>query len=58
MPVMDARELRERAEQYRRASRLVTDKDAAKGMLEVAELYEARARALAREQVPPEEPQD
>jgi hypothetical protein len=55
---MDARELRQKAEQYRRAARLVTDKDAAKDMLDVAEHYEARARALAWEQAPPEESED
>jgi hypothetical protein len=55
---MDAQDAWERAEQYRRAARLVTDKDAAKAMLDLAEHYEALARALVREQARPEESKD
>ena len=55
---MDARELREKARQYRRAALLVTDEDAAKAMLELAEHYAALARVLEREQALPEEPED
>jgi hypothetical protein len=55
---MDARELREKARQYRRAALLVTDEDAAKAMLELAEHYAALALALEREKAPPEKPED
>jgi hypothetical protein len=41
---MDARELRERAEHYRRVALLVSDKDISKALLELAERYEALAR--------------
>jgi hypothetical protein len=51
---MDARELRERAERYRRAALLVSDEDASNAMLELAEHYEALARTLAQEEPPPE----
>ena len=48
---MDARELRERAEHYRRVALLVSDEDASKALLELAEHYAALARTL---EPPPE----
>ena len=50
---MDARELLERAEHYRRVALLVSDADASKALLELAEHYEALARTLTQEEPPP-----
>ena len=41
---MDARELRKRAEHYRRVAMVVSDEDLAKELLELAEHYAALAR--------------
>jgi hypothetical protein len=41
---MDARELRERTEHYRRVALLVSDEDLSKALLELAERYAALAR--------------
>jgi len=41
---MDACELRERAEHYRRVATLVSDEDISKALLELAEHYAALAR--------------
>jgi cytochrome c553 len=41
---MDARELRERAEYYRRVAMLVSDEDISKALLELAEHYAALAQ--------------
>jgi hypothetical protein len=49
---MDARELRERAEHYRRVALLVSDKDISKALLELAEHYAALARTLTQEEPP------
>ena len=43
---MDARELREKAEHYRRVARLVSDNDISKALLELAEHYAALARTF------------
>jgi hypothetical protein len=44
-PVMDARELRAKAEHYKRIASLVTDEDISKALLELAAKYEAMAKA-------------
>jgi hypothetical protein len=49
---MDARELREKAEYYRRVALLVSDKDVSKALLELAEHYAALARTLTQEKPP------
>jgi hypothetical protein len=46
---MNARELQERADHYRRVASLVNDEDVVKALLELAEHYEALARALPQE---------
>jgi len=51
---MDARELREKAEHYRRVARLVSDNDISKALLELAEHYAALART--QEEPPPRMP--
>ena len=40
---MDARELRKRAEHYRRVAMVVSDEDLSRSLLELAERYEALA---------------
>jgi len=55
---MDARELRERAEHYRRTALLVTDEDTSKALLELAERYAALARSLMQEEPPPSDDRD
>jgi len=55
---MDARELRERAEHYRRTALLVTDEDTSKALLELAERYTALARSLMQEEPPPSDDRD
>jgi hypothetical protein len=49
---MDARELRKRAEHYRRVALVVSDEDLSKALLELAERYEALARTLTQEDPP------
>jgi hypothetical protein len=49
---MDARELREKAEHYRRVARLVSDNDISKALLELAEHYAALARTFTQEAPP------
>jgi hypothetical protein len=49
---MDARELREKAEHYRRVARLVRDNDISKALFELAEHYEALARTFTEEAPP------
>jgi hypothetical protein len=49
---MEARQLRERAEHYRRVALLVSDKDLSKALLELAEHYAALARTLSQEESP------
>ena len=43
---MDERELRAKAEHYKRIASLVTDKDISKALLELAAKYEAMAKSL------------
>ena len=52
---MDARELRKRAEHYRRVALLVSDEDLSKALLELAERYAALARTLTQEEPPAED---
>jgi hypothetical protein len=47
---MDARELRERAEHYRRTALLVSDEGTSKALLELAEHHAALARGLMQEE--------
>ena len=47
---MDARELRERAEHYRRTAILVSDEDISKALLELAKHYAALAQHLMQEE--------
>ena len=49
---MDARELLERAEQYRRVALVVSDEGISKALLELAERYAALARSLMQEEPP------
>ena len=49
---MEARELRERAEHYRRVALLVSDEDLSKTLLDLAEHYAALARILSRGEAP------
>jgi hypothetical protein len=49
---MDARELRKRAEHYRRVALVVSDEDVSRALLELAERYEALARTLTQEDPP------
>jgi hypothetical protein len=49
---MDARELRQRAEHYRRVALMVSDEDVSKALLELAEHYAALARTLTQEEPP------
>ena len=46
---MDARELRERAEHYRRVALVVSDEDLSKALLELAEHYATLARSTQEE---------
>ena len=52
---MDARELLERAEHYRRVALVVSDEGLSKSLLELAEHYAALARTLTQEEPPAED---
>jgi hypothetical protein len=50
---MDARELRARARHYRRTAALVSDEEAARALLELADEYDATADRLTTKEPTP-----